>query len=276
MPCLDVVYFVYDAAFLINRSCGGIYCENCCVPAAGTEKGRLCGGCRRGETPGAAIKKVSEMYFKTYRPGDVHVTPGVNFNLVRGSLFLDEDATDRGIPSGKAMPRAPASGYFEIINKSEEICCVKLLLSGADSMYELPRPTYYALPPLESLNCFFNAEMDCIVLMVLTDNPYAIPSGRRVVYDTSCGPGGAPVTNISLCAAVAEFRHCVIYRIASRGCNVLLKYKDGGVVEPRQGNSVARVGIFSKVIGSKKAVDDYHLDFGTNIQSLDVEYNSKA
>ena len=37
----------------------------------------------------------------------------------------------------------PVSGYFEFINKSREICCIKVLLPGGNAKFEIPRPSYF-------------------------------------------------------------------------------------------------------------------------------------
>lgn len=90
----------------------------------------------------------------------------------------------------------------------------------------------------------------------------------------------APVSNISPCAIISNFKHFIIYRIPCRGCNILLKYKGDGILEPRLGTSIARVGLFSSVTNIMtgkhgKSGNKHMLDMNTNIQKINLICNSK-
>ena len=177
-----------------------------------------------------------------------------------------------------AVGKPPLSGYFEIINKCEnEVVAVKVLQPGNNNaIYEAPRPPYVALPPYESLHCAFDGEScDYVDVLLLYRNSNPIPPSRRIVYDTAADANtGLTVTNISPCASVALFKQFRIVRIPCRGCNVLLKCKGDGLVELRKGSSVGRVGIFSKMVGGRKAGNDNQLDFNTNAADINLVCDS--
>lgn len=273
------------------RACGGIFCEQCCREGGGTSKKseRTCGGCRRGETAGPEVKKAAELNCSTSGKNNARnaadnielTVPAKYCPLSRGSLYPEEDDNSSN-PVGSlgranltlAGDKPPLCGYFEIINKCEnEVVAVKVLQPGNHNLiYEAPRPPYLALPPYESLNCTFDGESsEYIDVLLLYRNFNPIPASRRIVYDTSPDINtGLTVTNISPCASVSQFRCFRIVRIPCRGCNVLLKCKGDGLVELRKGSSVSRVGIFSKVVGGRKAGNENQLDFNTNAVDINL------
>ncbi len=59
--------------------------------------------------------------------------------LNRGFYYGEEGNV---LPDG--ITAFPLSGYFEFVNKSDDICCVKLLQPGGDIYYEVSKPAYYA------------------------------------------------------------------------------------------------------------------------------------
>ena len=275
------------------RACGGIFCEQCCREGTGSSKKaeRSCGGCRRGETAGPEVKKAAELNCSTSgnnntknAANNVELTiPAKYHPLTRGSLYPEEDDNNSN-PVGSigranlAVGKPPLSGYFEIINKCEnEVVAVKVLQPGNNNaIYEAPRPPYVALPPYESLHCAFDGEScDYVDVLLLYRNSNPIPPSRRIVYDTAADANtGLTVTNISPCASVALFKQFRIVRIPCRGCNVLLKCKGDGLVELRKGSSVGRVGIFSKMVGGRKAGNDNQLDFNTNAADINLVCDS--
>lgn len=286
------------------RSCGGIFCENCCREASGPDKKkaeRTCGGCRRGETPGEVVKRAAELNCaesgnnntnNSTTKGAALTIPAVPYSLTRGSLFPEEEDNDSPTvgsvaraaaamqSSADAIVKPPISGYFEVVNKSEnDVCCIKLLTPGNHNViFEAPRPPYLAVPPLEYAHTRFDPETPHVDLLLLYNNPNPIPASRKVVYDTSPDPRtGLPCSNISPCACVSQFKTFSIYRIPCRGCNILLKYKGGGVLERRLGNSVGRVGIFSKLVGGgvKKVGAPNQIDFATNVPSMTLVCDSR-
>ena len=110
-------------------------------------------------------------------------------------------------------------------------------------------------------------------LIVLYNNPNRIPAS--IVCDTK--DPGISSADISPCAAIQNFRDAAIYRLNScRRKNVLLKYKGGETVEPRQANSISRIGgsIFSKITKPETAAGT--LDFSTNIESADFFFSTTA
>lgn len=164
------------------RRCGGIFCDECCpkpeeeIRKSGQTKGtrlskssniRICQGCKRGETPSTDIqdlvKAQLEAALKKKKPpvDDIEVTlkkVGKMANKVANSLGIQVSDLQPSIPlilhrkkkydDNKAgnsdAIHPPTSGYFEFTNKSTAVCCIKVLKSGGNRKFEVPRPSYYA------------------------------------------------------------------------------------------------------------------------------------
>ena len=122
-----------------------------------------------------AVGKLSE----TLGVYDVDARVNKSLNLNHGS-FYGED----GKPRKNTNKGIPASGYFEFHNKSSEIICVKVLCAGNNARFEIPRPSYFAVPPEDTVHCHFNPESDWLGILVLTGNPHEVDSGKAVTYDT--------------------------------------------------------------------------------------------
>lgn len=157
-----------------------------------------------------------------------------------------------------------ASGYFEIFNKSSSIIAFKLIRSAENALFELPRPSYISVAPGDAVYAFFDVtSVSSLDLVVLFDNPNSMPTdeSESVLYDTRAH--GAFPERISPCARVSEQRKACVLTIKCEQKNVVLKYKDGGVVLPRLGNSIRRVGIFGRMANSRRASN--MLDLNTNV-----------
>lgn len=153
--------------------CAGVYCDSCCelseltdtFQSADNEPVRACGGCKRGEAPGQSIKdfirKKLESAEKKEKAADASAMEkiqkrvvaaigdnlGVKFScrppsvavlLSHGRRYSSEDEV---LSDGSELP---ISGYFEFTNKSDVFCCLKVLLTGGDKKFEIPRPSYCA------------------------------------------------------------------------------------------------------------------------------------
>jgi len=289
------------------RHCGGIFCETCCKEIPGTKtRDRQCDGCRYGETVGEAVKSLATA--NCTKSGNNNTSNAVSklgaltvppkwLKLYRGSLFPEDEEDNAaslsraGLVSAANLDRDPSTtlllppekGYFEIINKSDsECCCVKLLGPGNHNVvYEVPRPSYLCIPPLDTAHVCFDPDCEYLDLLVLFDNPSPVPSSRSIVFDTTpTGQHMQAVTNITPCAQVAAFNEFLAYRIPCRGRNVLLKYKGGDVVEPRLGTSIARVGVFNSfsnlVTSSKAKKENQQLDMETNVAGMTLICNSRC
>jgi hypothetical protein len=103
----------------------------------------------------------------------------------------------------------------------------------------------------------------------LHHNPCPIPDNSQIIFDTKTP--GASASHISDCAKVENFRHIVYYNAPCSRRNVLLKYKGNGLVQPRRGDSIHRVGLFGKLQGVRFAPDK--VDFATNIQMLRFSFD---
>jgi hypothetical protein len=159
------------------------------------------------------------------------------------------------------------SGYLEIVNKSDEMCALKILLPGGNELFEVPRPSYSTLPPGETCHTEFDSSVSNLFVIILFNSPHKIPAATTpLIYDTSAA--GVTAKKISACAKISSFLDFVIFKISCRSHNVLLKYQKGGKVAPRLGNSVSRVGVLSALQGKQFAKN--RIDFATNISSIDV------
>jgi hypothetical protein len=64
--------------------------------------------------------------------------PGEMIKLSRGSAYGEDNQ------QVKAVHKPGNMGYIEILNKSSEFFCVKVLRKGGDQKFEVPRPSYIA------------------------------------------------------------------------------------------------------------------------------------
>ena len=105
-------------------------------------------------------------------------------------------------------------------------------------------------------------------MIVLFNNPHPIPPPSTIplVYDTSAS--GVTTAKISPSARISNFCDFSIYKINSQGHNVLLKYKGKGVVAPRLGNAISRVGLISALQGKQFAKN--RIDFASNVVSTSI------
>lgn len=67
--------------------------------------------------------------------------PSTQLKLSRGSKYGEDG---RLVSSVNPIP---VSGYLEFINKSDQMCAMKVLLPGGTEVFEIPRPSYMAVPP---------------------------------------------------------------------------------------------------------------------------------
>lgn len=169
---------------------------------------------------------------------------------------------------------APEAGYFELFNKMGLFCCAKVI-SGTDgselaTLWEVPRPAYAAVPPNGIVSGRFDPAVTHLEITFLSSNPASnlgADGSSSVVYDSTRGE------TITPCAYVYNFRRYVTFRVECLGKNVLLKYKGDISLEPKLGSSVARVGFFGKLTGTKKAGGAEAaniIDFSTNVVSSDI------
>eukprot|EP01038_Epipyxis_sp_PR26KG_P004572 gene4572-6445_t len=290
------------------RSCAGVFCENCCqlvqlddfirstlpINVANTDEFDsilICDGCKRGECVGMALKhhirskldaaqdknenqidkfqkKIVAKVNETIGLRNEDALPPSKFLSVAYGSFYGEDGKQSKNLRGKSLA---VSGYVEIFNKSNEVFCVKLLQVGGSTLFEIPRPSYLAVPPLESVYSFFQPDStDCIELLLLFNNPNSIPNDSSIHYNTKAL--GANPSRISKCARVDEFLSAVVYRITCKAHNVMLKYKGDGIVIPRNGDSWTRVGIIGKMQGRRFTRDK--IDFETNIDTYALHRES--
>lgn len=191
------------------------------------------------------------------------LAPGDDVNsipveLTRGNMY-----------GGGKGDTPPVAGYFELVNKSREMCCIKLLVRGGNPLFEVPRPSYLVVPPGEVVSAEFDGLQEQMELLVLHNNPSAYSSSSALVFDTRTkGFGGTHTSpdRISTCAQVGQFLDWKGYKINAKGANCLLKYKGAGIVECRRGDSMGRIGLLAKLAGKRWVQGE--IDYNTNIASI--------
>ena len=131
------------------------------------------------------------------------------------------------------------------------------------------------VPPGGSLHAFFNEDEEenldenNLEVIILYDNPNEIPHDmRKVNFDTTLI---ASSKTLSPCGKVDAFKSALFYTVSSKNRNVLLKYKGGGQVIPRLGNSVKRVGFLGAIQGHRVVKD--RIDFSTNVKIIDTAFS---
>ena len=254
---------------------------------------------------------------------DIH--PSESIKLIRGSAYGEDR---NAVQTSKPLPNL---GYFEMVNKSKEFFCIKVLRKGGDQKFEVPRPSYiagtvrlfcfcpshtliklsylialryicspcisqyffnklmlfhptllafigFSVPPGGSVHAFFNDEevkdedRNDLEIILLHKNPNSVPADlSSVFYDTTLM---ATTNKISACAKVEAFKNVIFHSIVSKNKNVLLKYKGGGSIIARIGNSVQRVGIIGAILGNRHAKGI--IDFGTNIQRIETVFSAAS
>lgn len=238
------------------RGCGGIFCETCSVANATMENekvSRACNGCLTGKTPGISIKEMAE---KSVRGKfDDSRKPAEEITIQRESKYPLNSSTSSSSP--------PQVGYFEFYNKSEFVICIKIFSGGEDFFWEVPRPTYTVVPPLSTIHAEFDPTCKNLQFVLLVNNPSLSRSGG--------GGGPGPIglieetrhlEDIPPHLRVDNFKHFIVYQVASFNCNILLKYKGDGTVELRKGTSVSRLGLFGYLGLSSSQSNG--IDFSTN------------
>jgi hypothetical protein len=185
--------------------------------------------------------------------GEVEEPASVAITLERNTKY--SDAAD-----------APTSGYFEFMNKSTEFVCVKVLLPGGNRKFEVPRPSYFAVPPNHSVCADYEPSTDGLELAILYKNPHPLDS--RLIYETRAP--GATMERISACARVDNFQCVAYYTMNSERKNTLLKYKGDGHVMPRVGNAVGRIGVFNRLRGRRAGSSG--IDYDTNTDKILLEF----
>jgi len=175
--------------------------------------------------------------------------PSLSLELTRGAMF------GGGLPG-----HPPIRGYWEFTNKSSECVCVKLLVKGGNPVFEVPRPTYVAVPPSQTVSCTYETSQEQLELLVLHDNPN--PVSASMVFDTRdrAWTGHSMPDRISPSAAVRNFGSFRVYKLNCKEANALLKYKGRGLVECRRGDGVGRVGLYNKMMGRRHKEGEVDMD----------------
>jgi hypothetical protein len=193
---------------------------------------------------------------------------------------------------------AHKSGYFQFSNRSDNMCAVKIVAEGSNIYNEISRPPYLSGEHLAvvfhvlfsfllgfiSLSLVFASVLprssvyadieglSSVYVIILYDNPNKLVEGEEVVYTSMKAKSVSPPCKVNF------FGKYTIYKIRCLHKNVLVKYKDGGALEPRSGTSrrlkYKAAGFFSGAFSSSKSTTsegmnaDSELDFTTNIEHI--------
>lgn len=98
------------------------------VTGGGDSGSRACLGCRLGETPTEVIRELLMNLYTRHPPptGLLPKGPAAQVSLSRGSLYGEGKKTMERTDGTDAHQ----SGYFEILNKSEFVFCIRVAVGG--------------------------------------------------------------------------------------------------------------------------------------------------
>lgn len=115
--------------------------------------------------------------------------------------------------------------------------------------------------------------LDIIILFDSSNGDTTIhESDKSLRYDTRAH--GAHPERITPCARIDSFQKLHAFRVQCTGKNVMLKYKGNGLLSPRNGNNMGRVGFMGKLQGRRFA--DGLPDLQTNIDVCLLSYQCHA
>lgn len=281
---------------------------------------RMCLMCFRGETPGwtlrkrimetlsakKAAKKISALADKHRASKQASQTDIVEhaeeaLHKVENALGFGDNQSSSGngleltregfadSDFGDAKP-APRSGHFEFLNKTDEVCAIKVTLMKRSENEERQivddgaRPFYTALEPGEEVSASFDATVpeNHLAVHVLYGNPFPKPRGH-IARDTRTANSA---DDIAACANIANFERLASFRMHPFNKNCIVKLKGASSskdskgaaesvdrdkpkadvsLEPREGSSIGRVGIMNWVNNVRTVKDQNSIDFDTNI-----------
>jgi hypothetical protein len=253
------------------RGCGGIYCENCAPSGQSisglSERARACRGCRLGETPGDKIRAVAkEMEIQQSQRDSSRgqIFSAEPIFLLDGSLYGEEEEASFKRADGR---QAHPCGYFQITNKTDSICAIRVVVSGGDAFRECSRPSYRAILPHESLYAEFDPNVPGLDIMILHGNSHLTPRGGTIISDTRA-PHVTPA-DIAPCARIENFLELTIHHIRCNCKNAILKYKGYGAMEIRQGTKAkitkGFVSMLMRPKGTTEDVSAMTMDFTRNV-----------
>ncbi len=98
-----------------------------------------------------------------------------------------------------------------------------------------------------------------------------------MIFHDSRSSAAVTASQITPCARISNFRSAKCIHIPCFRSNILLKYKNGGIIKPRIGNDIERIGIFARLFGKVGGdVPSDHfatkLDFRSNAKELTTEF----
>lgn len=112
------------------RSCGSIYCDDCCISEEFFSP-RKCIYCRLFLSPGLDI--IQQIQIPIQNSDRFQVFPLLQY----GSDYDENFVRPNNLP-------AHTHGYFQFTNRSNEMCCIKLVKYGSQILNEAIRPPYYS------------------------------------------------------------------------------------------------------------------------------------
>ena len=157
--------------------------------------------------------------------------------LTRGAPYDENDNGPDEAPPPPPFESCPSSGYLQVTNKSPVFFCIKVLYAGGEVKFEVPRPSYIAVPPGGTVHAFFDGDGDgegdgdndddkaALQIMILFDNPKEEKGLKKkkdkpIVYKTN---RHVDTDKISSCARVSMFRSASVFEVSTKDKNVVLK-----------------------------------------------------
>lgn len=237
-----------------------------------SEGNRACLGCRLGETPNERLRALlKDLHMNQERPtGLMERSPAPTIALVRGSLYGEGTKTMQRTDGSPAH----SEGYFELFNKSDFVCCLRVIPAGSETYREACRPSYTVILPGECFFAEFNS--DALEVVVLFGNPNR-PDARTPVVRSARERSASAISPSCL---IDNFPNLAIYRIDCAHKNAILKYQGQGVVEIRKGTTAkldrGTTGLLKSVFTSHEKLHDTALDMSTNAENVITMFTTSS
>jgi hypothetical protein len=164
----------------------------------------------------------------------------------------------------------PTENYFEIMNKSDEFCCVKLVKGGSYHFVESMLPSFVGLQPDSSLSTTLDPSIESIDLYILNRNRVLPIPDQIIPEDVFDSPDDIPDYG-----RTSLFEHVSVYHVPNVATkNVLLKFKGGskGAVKLRDGKVIQKK--FSFLASPQD--NESGIDRETNAQEIKFIYGSAS
>ena len=203
-----------------------------------------CFPCSQGQRPGEGVRKNAILLYNENNRGKELTVIDSSKQTIPIPLVQEYSYFSKF----KKNTPPPTAGCFALTNKSEKFISVKLFYRG-DCYNEATRPIFFPVAPLETIYGSFAESVSELNMIVLVDNPHAIPTSNKVYLETNAKQQVTP------CARVEYFENFLVYAIPCRHRNVVLRYKpDKGIYIHEDKITGKTAVVFSKMMSSSMKV----------------------